>query len=83
MTTAQILMPLGPALPVAGAAVIPLFGRWPNGREAVTLISAGATFAAMLWLATIVGTGARPEISLFAIVPGIRFALSADRKSVV
>ena len=65
-------MPLHLALviPLAGAVLIALFGRWPNVREAVTL----ATGVGLLWfvasLLPHVLAGATPGVLLVQLLPG-------------
>ena len=65
-------MPLHLALliPLAGAVLIALFGRWPNVREAVTL----ATGVALFWFVTSllphVLAGANPGILMVRLLPG-------------
>ena len=65
-------MPLHLALliPLAGAVLIAVFGRWPNVREAVTL----ATGVALFWFVTSllphVLAGANPGIPMVRLLPG-------------
>lgn len=59
------------SIPLAGAGLILLAGRFPNLRESITLITATALFAAVASLAPPVFGGARPELFLFDVVPGI------------
>jgi multicomponent Na+:H+ antiporter subunit D len=68
---------LAVTLPLVGAVLIALLGRWPNLREAVTLATAIALFVVVLSMLPEVRAGARPEravIDLFADVP-IKFAV--------
>ncbi|WP_428274567.1 monovalent cation/H+ antiporter subunit D family protein [Candidatus Palauibacter sp.] len=57
-------------IPLAGAVLIALFGRWPNVREAVTL----ATGVALFWFVTSllphVLAGATPGVLLVRLLPG-------------
>jgi multicomponent Na+:H+ antiporter subunit D len=72
------LMLLGIAVPALAAVAIPLFHRWPNLREFVTLLGAGL-LAAIVWsLAGTVYAGARPQHDLFQIVPGVELAFAVE-----
>jgi multicomponent Na+:H+ antiporter subunit D len=65
-------------VPFAAALVIPLFHRNPNAREAVTLVAAGA-LAIVVWsLAGPVLAGAKPQIDVTAIVPGLSIAFRVE-----
>jgi len=66
------------AAPVLGAVLIGLAGRWPNLREAVTMVTALATFALVASLAPDVLDGARPSVNLVEDIPGIRIALEVE-----
>ncbi len=66
------------ALPLAGAALIVLLDRYPNPREAVSLVTAGLLFGLVvrLWLAAQAG-----EWSTFVLVetlPGLPLALKVE-----
>ena len=61
--------------PLLGAIGIQLTGRWPNLRETVTLIAAGAAFVFVQSLVSLVFGGARPELVLIAdVLPGVDLA---------
>ncbi|MGH6913985.1 MAG: proton-conducting transporter membrane subunit, partial [Geminicoccales bacterium] len=64
-------------LPVAGAVLIGLVGRWPNLRETATLATAVTLFVLVSKLIGPVAAGARPDLLLFEMMPGlsIRFTL--------
>jgi len=66
-------------LPLAGAVGIAFAGRInPNLRESVTLATAG-TLAWTVWsLAPELMAGARPELSLLEVVPGIEIAFKVE-----
>ena len=72
MTPAGILV-----TPLIGAVLIALVGRWPNLREAVTMVSAGVLFVLVCLLVPEVLAGGRPALTLFSVLPGleIRFEL--------
>ena len=65
-------MPLHLALviPLAGAVLIALLGRWPNVREAVTLATGVALFWFVASLAPHVLAGATPGVLLVRLLPG-------------
>ena len=69
--SADAALPLAVALPAAGALGLSLVGRWPNLREAVTLLTALTTFAAVAGLAPEVSGGARPGFRLTEVLPGL------------
>ena len=58
-------------LPLIGAIGIGFSNRWPNLRETVTLITAVLTFCVIFLLLTPVYAGARPEVLLFTLFPGV------------
>lgn len=69
---------LAVAVPLAAAIVIPFFRRRPNPREAVTLVAAGGLFLVVASLVPSVLAGARPQINLFTVVPGLDFAFQVE-----
>jgi multicomponent Na+:H+ antiporter subunit D len=72
------LMLLAIAIPFAAAGLIPLFHRWPNLRELITL-SAAAMLAVVVWaLVGPVLDGARPERQVLEIVPGFAMAFEIE-----
>ena len=66
------------ALPFLCALLIPLFGKHPNQREAVTLVTAVALVAAVAGLLAPVLGGARPEAGGFEIAPGLALAFQVE-----
>jgi multicomponent Na+:H+ antiporter subunit D len=72
------LLPLGILLPLAGALLIGLSGRFANLREGITLLTAGL-LAALVWsLLPHVLDGGRPECSFGEFVPGFAFVLRLE-----
>lgn len=69
--TSGLLIDLALLIPLGGAVLIALAGRWPNLREAVTLATAGALFAVVMALLGRVLAGERPEQHLLTIFPGV------------
>jgi len=65
-------------LPFAAALVIPLFRRWPNGREAVTLLAAGALCITIWSLLPAVLGGARPDVPIIEVLPGLALGLKVE-----
>ena len=66
------------AIPLAGAPLIGLFGRVPNIREAVTLITAGLLFYTVATLMPDVLAGARPSVTLIETLPGLPIYLEVE-----
>jgi multicomponent Na+:H+ antiporter subunit D len=74
----ETLLLLALGLPVAGALLIPLLHRLPNLREAATLVAA-ASLAVVVWnLLPHVLAGARPELSLWRVLPGLEIAFKIE-----
>jgi multicomponent Na+:H+ antiporter subunit D len=66
------------AVPVVGALLVTLTGRWPNVRESVTLLSAATLFALVLFLFRGVAAGARPEALVAEMMPGLSIAFAVE-----
>src|SRR5690606_10475869 len=65
-------------LPLAGAVGIALTGRFPNVREAVTLVT-GCMLALVVWsLVPEVAEGARPSVLLTTLLGGIALAFEVE-----
>jgi len=69
--SAPDLIALALAIPLVGTVLILMSDGRPNQRETVTMVTAIALFAAVVPLVPQVYAGARPELSLFQIVPGV------------
>jgi multicomponent Na+:H+ antiporter subunit D len=65
-------------LPALGALGIAACGRWPDLREAVTLLTAAALFVCVLSLLGPVLGGAQPQLTLVQMLPGIALALRIE-----
>lgn len=76
--SAEQLVILALCLPTVGIVLIGLAGRWPDIREAVTLVTAVVLFGVVLSLLSDVLGGARPEVSLLEIVPGIALKFAVE-----
>jgi len=58
-------------IPLAGAVLISLSGRWPNVREGVTLVTATLLFLAVASLVPAVMAGGRPQATIIEMLPGL------------
>ncbi|MDX2156066.1 MAG: proton-conducting transporter membrane subunit [Hyphomicrobiaceae bacterium] len=74
----EALVLLAIALPFVGAALIPLFHRWPNLRETVTLATAAKLAVAVWCLLPHVLAGKQPEARLLDVVPGLTIAFKVE-----
>lgn len=61
-------------VPLAGALLIALAGRWPDLRESVTLVTSVLLLACVLSLLPPVLGGARPSRVFFEVLPGLPIA---------
>ena len=66
------------ALPLVGAALVGLLGRWPNVREAASLVAGGWLFLEVLGLLRAVEAGERPGAVLVAVIPEIPLAFEVE-----
>jgi multicomponent Na+:H+ antiporter subunit D len=65
-------------LPVVGATAVLILGRWPNAREAATLLTGAVLLLLVGSLIEPVLGGARPRFDLIEVVPGIQLALQVE-----
>ncbi|MEQ8745576.1 monovalent cation/H+ antiporter subunit D family protein [Pyruvatibacter sp.] len=65
-------------LPMVGAVLIVLAGRWPNLRETITLATAVGLFIVVLHLLGGFLAGEAPRLMLLEVVPGIPLALKLE-----
>jgi multicomponent Na+:H+ antiporter subunit D len=65
-------------VPAAGGIGIALAGRWPNLRETVTLAAAAALLACVLGLLPLVLAGARPQLFVVEMLPGIALGFRVE-----
>ncbi|HKJ87872.1 MAG TPA: proton-conducting transporter membrane subunit, partial [Gammaproteobacteria bacterium] len=71
-------MVAAPLIPLAGMALIGALGRWPNLREAASLLTGGSLFAVVASLFPVVLAGGRPEVVLWTVVEGIPLKLAVE-----
>lgn len=65
-------------IPAIGALVISQLGRWPNLRETVTLITAGALFIDVLWIAELYSRNDGDRLALWEMFPGLSLTFAAE-----
>jgi multicomponent Na+:H+ antiporter subunit D len=65
-------------LPLVGAGLVLALGKWPNAREAATLATGVALFVVVLRLLDPVMAGARPELTLLEVIPGVPLGLNVE-----
>ncbi len=66
------------AAPLLGMLGIMLADKAPNVREGITLITAGVTFYLVLIVFNSVAQGARPEVPLFEMMPGLSLSFKLE-----
>lgn len=78
--SASTCLILALVIPLLGALLIALLGRWPNVRDGVSLASAVTLFGIVLGLALALSiTGdERPAMQLWAIIPGLSIAFEVE-----
>ena len=76
--TNETLLALCILLPTVAAALVSALGRHPNAREAVSLSAALMLFATLLALVPPVLDGARPQLLLGRILPGLTLRLELE-----
>ncbi len=65
-------------MPAAGAVGVGLTGKWPNLREAVTLITGVITLAFVITIVPEVLAGGRPGIEVLTVIPGLTLAFEVE-----
>jgi multicomponent Na+:H+ antiporter subunit D len=66
------------AAPLAAAGAAPLLGRWPDVREAASLVAGGTSLAAVASLVPRVAAGERPRLQLFDVLPDLSLAFEVE-----
>lgn len=74
----QIILALALVIPAAGALFIGLADRWPDLREAVTLLTASALFAVNLWLLVHALDGGVASLQLMSLAPQLPISFSTE-----
>jgi multicomponent Na+:H+ antiporter subunit D len=65
--------------PLAGIGLIVLFRRWPNVREAATLLTATSLFAVVAKvILPAVMVGGRPRLDIVEVLPGLQLAFEVE-----
>lgn len=66
------------ALPTIAAILVAATGRWPNLRDGISLAAGAVLFAAVcFWIAPVIA-GARPDLVLLDILPGLRIRFTLE-----
>ncbi len=76
--SSETILVLALLTPFVGALILPLFHKLPNLREAVTLVTAAALCLIVLRLLGPVLNGARPELGVIDVVPGLTIAFKVE-----
>ena len=74
----ETLLTLILAVPALGGLGVLAFGRSPNLREAITLVTACVLLFLVIELISVVGEGARPELTLAHLGPNLTLGLKAE-----
>ncbi len=72
------LLVLAISMPALGGLGVALCGRWPNVREALTLLTGAVTLGLVVQLVPDVMAGGRPAALLAEPFPGIRIAFEVE-----
>ncbi|RLA36288.1 MAG: monovalent cation/H+ antiporter subunit D family protein [Gammaproteobacteria bacterium] len=72
------LLPAAMLLPLVAVPLIVLLDRYPNRREAVSLVTGGLLFALVVALVPDVAAGGRPAWTLAEPLPGIALAFEVE-----
>ncbi len=76
--SADVATVVAVVLPLLGSLLVLALGRFPNVREAATLLTGGATFAAVLGLVEPVRAGARPAWTIVDVMPGVTLGFEVE-----
>ncbi len=78
MTGDSILVAIALFTPLVGAGLIAFLGRWPNLREAVSLLTAVFLAGVVFYILPNVISGDSPTFSLFEVLPGLQLTLGVE-----
>ncbi|MCG6948250.1 MAG: monovalent cation/H+ antiporter subunit D family protein [Acidobacteria bacterium] len=77
--SAEAAVGLAVLWPLFGIPLIVLFRRWPNLREAATLLTASSLFAvAVKVILPVVVVGGRPRLEIIEVLPGLDLAFEVE-----
>ncbi|KRR29032.1 monovalent cation/H+ antiporter subunit D family protein [Bradyrhizobium retamae] len=76
--SSQSILLLALLAPFVGALILPLAHKMPNLREAVTLVTAAALCLTVVSLLGPVLDGARPELTVVDVIPGLTVAFKVE-----
>jgi multicomponent Na+:H+ antiporter subunit D len=77
--TPELTIGLAVLWPLAGAVLVGLLGRWPNVREAASLVTAGSLFSMIAAVVLpAVRAGARPRLDVLEVLPGLDLAFEVE-----
>ncbi len=77
--TAQTAVGLAVVWPLAGVVLIVLFRRWPNLREAASLVTGVSLFAIVARvILPAVQAGGRPRLGVVEVLPGLELAFEVE-----
>ena len=65
-------------IPAIGSVLIGLTGRYPNIREAITLVSAVSMFVIVCKIYMALNTGNMLAVELLEVVPGLSLAFAVE-----
>jgi multicomponent Na+:H+ antiporter subunit D len=65
-------------IPLAGAVLVSLAGRWPNLREGITLLTGAALFGVVCRILPEVRAGAAVRVTLVEMLPGLALAFDVE-----
>ncbi|MDX1655371.1 MAG: monovalent cation/H+ antiporter subunit D family protein [Candidatus Competibacteraceae bacterium] len=66
------------ALPLVAAVLIAVYGRYPNLREAMTLVASGLLLLTTASLAPVVLAGERPAVELLELLPNLSITFTVE-----
>lgn len=81
--SASTALEIAVLVPLVGALLIVLAGRWPNLREAVTLVTAVTLFGVVLRILWSLTLDEVIEVTLIEMLPGLSIALHTEPLSIL
>jgi multicomponent Na+:H+ antiporter subunit D len=83
MISAAVALEIAIFVPLSGAILIVLTGRWPNLRETVTMVTAVALFGVVMRVLWGMAHRELIEITLIEMLPGLSLALHSEPLSIL